>query len=717
MFKYFCLLIIFFTFIFVKESNSQVSLPNEITSLRITELIKLDGILDEESWKKAQIISNFTQRQLNEGEAVTERTEVSVLYNDETLYIGAWCYESDMNGIVAKLMKRDFQYWTEDNFEVIFDTFHDKRNGYVFVVNPNGARADVQITNESEGFNIDWNAVWDAAVTQREDGWFVEIAIPFSSLKFSDSDTQIWGVNFERNIRRKKEAAFWQGWSRNWDFEHVSHAGTLLGLYGIKGKETIEIKPFITSGYSFLEDNKHESTFKIGGDINYLITPTLKLNLTANTDFAQVESDQMQINLSRFSLYYPEKREFFLEGKDFFEFNLPNTNVFYSRRIGLAESNEIPIIAGARVVGKQNNTNIGVLSMQTQIKGNEPTTNYSAVRLSQDVLNQSTVGMIFTSKNSANTHNYVYGVDANYVNSKFINDTRLMISGNVVNSSTSNDTLKRNLAYNFLINYPNENINSYLQYSTIQEGFNPEMGFLKRKNFKYLAGSFRLRTRPEFLPFLHSLDFKLINFDCYWTDITNELESAFYQVSPISFSTKSGDNFGINLERNFERLDEDFNIFQDATIPMGKYWFDSFNLYFNSFEGRSYYLELYYGLGKFYNGDINYFTAVTKFNLNKYINLSFSYDRKNIDLSEHKFSTDEISGRFEYSFNPKLYSSLYGQWNNDNKNVLLNFRIHWIPVIGSDFYLAVNQNISTENRVIKLKETIFLAKFIWRFGF
>jgi hypothetical protein len=333
----------------------------------------LDGKLDEPEWELAEKVSNFTQRELNNGEPATELTIAAVLYSETSIYIAGWCYESEASKVTAKYMKRDFPYWEDDNFEVIFDTFLDKRNGYVFVVNPNGARADVQITDEGKGFNIDWNGVWNAAVFRDSTGWFVEMEIPFSTLRFADKEEQIWGVNFERNIRRKSEAVFWQGWSRDYDFEHVSHAGTLLGIRNIRPHNTIELLPFVTSGYQY---STNDETFvkKFGGDINYLITPTLKLNLTANTDFAQVESDRLEVNITRFSLYYPEKRGFFLEGKHFFEFNIDSrAQVFYSRRIGINNGREVPIIAGARIMGKEGRNNIGFLSIQTSSIDSIPT--------------------------------------------------------------------------------------------------------------------------------------------------------------------------------------------------------------------------------------------------------------------------------------------------------------------------------------------------------
>ena len=698
-------------------SISQVSIPNIITAMKIDNEIKLDGILDEDCWKNAQIVSNFTQREQNEGEPVTERTEVAIVFTAETLYVGFWCYDKEPDNFVAKQMKRDFDYWTDDNFEVIFDTFNDDRNGYVFVVNPNGARADVLITNEGANFNFDWNGIWDAVVTQNDNGWFGEIAIPFSTLKFLNSDEQIWGVNFERNIRRKKEAAFWQGWSRNWDFENVSHAGTLLGLKGIKGKEILELKPFLTTGYSINSVNEEDKILKVGGDLNYLITPTLKLNLTTNTDFAQVESDQMQINLTRFSLYFPEKRDFFLEGKDFFEFNFSsNSRVFYSRRIGINEGREIPILAGVRLIGKQNSTNIGVLSIQTKGIDSIETANYSTIRIKHEILEKSSIGMILTGKNQGAHYNYVYGGDFNVLTSKFLGNNNLSVSGNFAHSITKSDTANNNFAYNVEISYPNDKVFASIYFSQIQNGFNPEMGFLRRTNFKNFSSNLRIRTRPSFLPFFHSVDFGPFVTDFLWTDNTNEMESYWVQIAPITINTKSGEYFQFSIERNFERLDNGFKIFENIYIPEGRHTFNLYNFKIGTFEGRSYYIYTEYGFGDFYNCFVNYIYTSGRITLGRHLNISTTYRGFDIKSDNNKFYANELGGRIEYAFHPKLNSSIYGQWSNDRNEILLNFRLHWIPVIGSDFYIAVNQFLSTNNNIIKLENTVLLAKLVWRFS-
>ena len=267
-----------------------------------------------------------------------------------------------------------------------------------------------------------------------EQGWFAELEIPFSTLKFPNQDIQVWGINFERKMRRKNEQVMWQGWSRDYEIEMVSHAGTLTGLEGISGGHLLEFKPYVLGGAQKSNAEKTEHVIKMGVDINYLLTSNLKLNLTVYPDFAQIESDRLRINLTRFSLYYPEKREFFLENRDAFDFTLGKSGqVFYSRRIGIKDGEEIPIIGGVRLTGKEGGTEIGVLSMQTAETDIEKSTNYSVVRVKQDIWEQSYIGIIATSKNSLQTSNhisiptsnYVYGMDFNYASSQLFGDKNI----------------------------------------------------------------------------------------------------------------------------------------------------------------------------------------------------------------------------------------------------------------------------------------------------
>jgi len=592
-----------FSFLFLLFATTvagQHSKPDTIHAFYTNEKISLDGKLNEECWQKAPRISNFTQRELSEGEPATERTEIAIVYGTNVMYVGFWGYDSEPDKIVAQNMRRDFRWSSDDNFEMILSTFNDNRNGYLFVINPNGARADVLISNEGSGFNMSWNGVWDVVTTVTDKGWFAEIQIPFSTLKFKKKENLVWGINFERNIRRKKEQVMWQGWYRIYEIEKISQAGHVDGIKNIKAKNKVELKPYISGGTENIKGEGWKGRYKIGGDANFDITPTLKLNLTVNTDFAQVEADRARINLTRFSLYYPEKRQFFLEAKDLFEMQIGyRDQVFYSRRIGIQDGNEIPILAGTRFFGKQNRTSVGVMSIQTAAKDSFLTTNYSVARFRQDIGNQSSVGAIMTSKILNGRRNIVYGADFTYSTSKVFNNKNLIFTGAFSQSFTSDSVNHKNSAYSLYMTYPNDIIEFTAALTANQMNYNPEMGFIRRHNNKMYYGELKFRPRPKALPFFRNLEFKPFELSYYTNDVTNELESIFYEFRPFGFTTRSGEVGEINYLWSYDRLDEPFFLLDSIEIPAGIYKDSRGEIQFETFRGRRLSAETFFNWGSF----------------------------------------------------------------------------------------------------------------------
>jgi len=639
---------------------AQQSKPDTLYASYTTEKITLDGKLDESCWSEAKRISNFTQRELTEGAQPTERTEIAVVYTTNKLYVGFWGYDSNPSKLIANQMNRDFRWSGDDNFEMVISTFNDNRNGYLFVTNPNGARADVLISEEGAGMNMSWNGVWDVVTTVTDEGWFAEFEIPFSTLKFPKKENQVWAINFERNIRRKREQLMWQGWYRIHDIEQISQAGKLVGMESIKAKNKIEIKPYVSGGVE--RDEKWDGRFRFGGDVNYDITPMLKLNLTVHTDFAQVEADRTRINLSRFSLYYPEKRQFFLEGKDNFQLNLGRGNqIFYSRRIGLHDGEEVPIIAGARLFGKQNRTNIGVLSIQTAELDSVPTTNYSVVRISQDVFKQSNVGIMATSKLLNGRENFVYGADFNYTTTKMFGDKNLVINGSIAQSQTSDEINKRNLSYHTSLAYHNDIIEYDLSVVEVQDNFNPEVGFLRRHNYRMYYTEFQYNPRPKWLPFFRNLVFKPIDINYYVNSETGEMESVYYEWRPLGFETKSGEFMEFNVKHIFDRLEEPFEIQDEIVIPVGDYWNNRMEIQAATFRGRKISMFSEVSWGGFYTGNRTELATRVTYNISKHWNLYTIWGRNYVNLPEGNFVTDEIASRIQYAYNPKLNTSLFGQ--------------------------------------------------------
>lgn len=695
------------------------SSEDTLTALYTNAKIKLDGRLNEDVWKKAMRISDFTQREMEEGKPATEKTEIAIIYTTNKMYIGVWAYETDPSKIRAAQMKRDFNWRGDDNVEIIFSPFNDNRNGYLFVTNPNGARADVMISNEGAGFNKSWNGIWDVATTITEEGWFAEFEIPFSTLKFPNQEEHVWALNVERNIRHKREQVLWKGWSRQFDLERISQAGKLDGLKNIEAKEKIEIKPYVTGGLEKISGEKTEFIYNYGADVNIDITPTLKLNLTAKTDFGQIEDDQARINLSRFSLYYREKREFFLEGSNQFEMNVGGGNqLFYSRRIGNDSETEqdVPIIIGARIFGKQNKTNIGFLNIQTAELDSVPTTNFSVLRISQDIWKQSTVGIIVTSKIQNGHHNFVYGADFKYSTNTFLGNKNLVINTGVAQTITSDSTNKGSSAYDISLSFPNDWVELDLSLNDIQANFNPEVGYIRRTNARRYRAELQFNPRPKFLSFVRNLEIKPIEISYYVNSTTNELESINYEWRPLGIRFKSGEFVEFNIQHNFDRLTESFEILDTITIPVGDYWDNRMELQFRSYSGRAISARVNLSSGDFYTGTRKSIYGGLTWNVNKHWNLTGSWSRNFLSLLQGDAIATEISGRVSYAYSPKLNSGIFGQWNSEEKEVLLNFRFNWIPKIGSDFFLIVNQTLSTADNKLTIEGTTVMAKFVWRFA-
>jgi|JI10StandDraft_1071094.scaffolds.fasta_scaffold33337_4 hypothetical protein len=721
--KYF--LFAFFSLLILNPTHGQHNYPDTIRAMHTDGEIDFDGKLDEPEWQNTTKISNFTQRELVFGEPATERTETAIIYDKLAIYVGVWCYTKDPSKIIAKFLQRDFDFDTDDNFRVIISPFNDKRNGYEFIINPLGARAD-QLVSGAEDSYPDWNGVWDAKANITAEGWFAEIKIPFTTLKFRKETVHIWAINFERNIRSKNEQSRWQGWSRDFSFESIANAGTLTGLENIGYSKRFEFKPYLLSGYNNTKGDKTDFTNKLGGDLNVNITPTLKLNLTANTDFAQVEADRIPVNLTRFSIFYPEKREFFLEGYQNYEFNLgANNSVFYTRTIGLQNRQPVPVIAGVRLFGKERRSNIGFLSIETAEKDITPATNNSVFRYRHDIGKQSNVGFIMTSRINGLSSNQVAGVDATYNTSEFLKNKNLVIYGNYAQSFTSYKTENisnpdgNGYAYRIFVDYPNDQMDIFAAVSEITKDFNPESGFLNRKNYLLYTWNFRLTPRWFTKYGVRKMNFRPWGFNLYKTRDTGELESFFNESRPFGFFLKSGEFFEYNLIQQYDRPDESFELTDEITIPAGKYWMYRQEFQFGTFQGRRVWAYAAYSWGGYYTGKINTVETALGININKHLNLSTEYTYNHIRLPEGIAHTHELAQFINYAFTTKLNIAYFVQWNSVADYLAGNFRLQWIPKVGTDFFLVFNQSYDELDR-LNLKRPATntgVAKLVWRFVF
>ncbi len=713
-------LIIIFNSLIIMPLLAQHSSPDNITPLRIKGNIKFDGKLTDSIWQQTQRISNFTQRDLNYGQAITERTEVAILYNKNTLYFGIWCYQKNSDEIVAKNMNRDFNYHSDDNFQIIISPYNDNRTGYLFVINPNGARADIQVYGGEDG-NRDWNGVWDVKTTRNEKGWFAEIYIPFSTLQFKNGNILNWAINFERDIVSKNEQALWQGWSRDYSIYSVANAGRLTNITNIAYAKKFELKPYILFGYQSQSGKDNTFPLKIGGDLNISLSPTLKLNLTTFTDFAQVEADRIPVNLSRFSVFYPEKRQFFLEGYDMFSYYLGDmNNAFYTREIGIQNGQQIPIIAGARVFGKVGKNNIGFLNIQEGKFDSIPTTNNTVFRYKYDIGKQSYIGGIFTNKINNKISNQVIGVDGAYQTSDFLKHKNLTIGAKLTTSTEGFHFQKNAFTYRLYIDYPNDLIDNFMAIGNMQKNFNPELGYIRRTNFD--SYSWHLRISPRWFTNygVKRLLLKPWSFTLYNTHSTGEMESFSNETRPIGAIFKSGERFEINLIQNYDRIDNPFALTDSIVIPKGKYWMYKYEIQVESYHARRVWTSLLYNWGGFYTGNIKTIESELGVNVNKHININASYTINWLDLPEGNIITNEVALYINYAFTTKLNLSLFSQYNDVEEVMINNIRLHWIPKVGSDLYFVYNMGYNEPIKQIdyfKPQRTDAVFKLVYRFVF
>jgi len=699
-------------------SLAQRSTPDRLKASRIDSPIDLDGALDEEAWSKAHRISNFTQRELEENEPATEKTEVAVLFTETDLYLGIWCYDSQPDSIIAQKMSWDFDYGTEDNFEIVLDTYADSRNAYFLVINPNGAQYDSLITDNGRKSNSDWNGVWHVATKRTDQGWFAEIRIPFSTLKFSPEDEQTWGINFERNIRHKREQVLWQGWSRDASLRQVNRAGRLEGLEGLTRMKVFEFRPYVIGGVEKEKEEKAGRTADLGLDFNYIVNPTVKLDFTINPDFGQVESDRLIVNLTRFSISYPEKRPFFLEAQNFLDFSLGRAQPYYSRRIGIYQGQETPIIGGSRFLGKMGRSTLGVMVLQTAKTDTAATTNFSLVRWKQDILEQSSIGILAIGATQKGRFNGTGGIDLLYSTSKLFGDKNFAIGGAIAATYTSDSDVKSGTAHHVFLSYPNDLVEIDASWERVGQDFNPEVGFLRRTNYQLFSTEWQFNPRPKFLPWVRQVEIKPIEISYYIDDITKEMQSVYMEFRPLGLFLKSGDAMEFNIQRNAENLTEEFEIRDGYIIPAGRYWTNRAELQIETFEGRPVVADVAIDWGQFYDGSSTEWQAQLTWKLNRHFSTSFAYQRTDIELAAGSFAIDEVVGRMNFSVNPKLFGSVFAQWNNDDDEVLFNFRVTWIPKPGASLYFVFNQFGDTLNphQRIRINKTVALIKFVWYFN-
>ncbi|MHB9031388.1 MAG: DUF5916 domain-containing protein, partial [Candidatus Latescibacterota bacterium] len=495
------------------SSGAGQGITDTITAVPAHAPIRLDGALSEPDWGSAAPVSGFTQQELTEGAPASEQTEVRILMDDDHLYIGVLCFDSEPVRIIRRELKWDGALENDDSFVVALDTYRDRRLGFKFTVNPNSARGDATFQSDGKD-SAQWDGIWEAVSRVTDSGWSCEIAIPFKTLRFPATGAQEWGINFRRVIRRKNEEVLWRGWRRDEGINHLASAGTLVIPERVKTGHQLDLIPYVLSGAEKLRGAGTDDVFKYGLDLRYGISSNTSLELTAKTDFAQVESDRDVINLTRFSITYPEKRDFFLENMETFDFTQYTTRLFYSRKIGIdpVTRESIPILGGAKLTQKRGGTRLGFLSVQTEEQGAVPTTNYSVFRVKQDFLRLSTVGFMATSVYDAGGHDsQLAAADFILKTDRFLGKRNLVLDGYLGQAINDNRT-EDGLSGRINLSYPNDLINSFLLYQFIQPAFNPEVSYVQRTGIQTYIVHVQLHPRPR-VPFVKKLTIQPLDFN------------------------------------------------------------------------------------------------------------------------------------------------------------------------------------------------------------
>jgi hypothetical protein len=675
----------------------------QLRAVRVDAPIEIDGLLTEAAWEQAPLAANFIQTEPIEGAPATEDTEVRVLYDEENLYFGVFAHDSRAAEVVISDLRKDFSTGGGDDFELVLDTFHDERNGYIFSTNAAGAKRDAQMINEGREQNANWDGIWYVETSMASDGWIAEISIPFRTLKFRPSDIQTWGVNFHRVLRSdvRNEDSYWSPMPRIYNIQRVSLAGTLDGLTGIEEGSSFRFKPYVSGTFS--EDGLRgvrNGDGDVGFDVKYGVTSGLTLDLTYNTDFSQVEADEQQINLTRFSLFFPEKREFFLENSGIFQFGgagggggggatsgrtngVPNDAFFFSRSIGISDSGRsVPILGGARLTGRAGRYEIGLLNMQQRKDGESLATNFTVGRVKMNFMSNSDVGLMIMNKDvmDSSHHNRFWGVDANL---RFGQATT--VSGYFARTDSPNlDGDDR--AAQIALEYEDNVWSLNTAYKTIEDNFTDEMGFLPRRGIQSYQLDLRRTLRPDIEWIRQFQPHVVIK---YFADQDGNFDSKYLDFHvPITFQNGSWVEFGKNP--TVEVLSEPITI-GDVTVPSGTYRYHDWFVVFRPDSSRALQPTGRFGVGPFYTGYKHTYTAGLTWRANYKLNTSVQYTHNNISLAGGRADSDLVTTRVNYSFSTTMFLNALVQYNSNRSQWSSNIRFNIIHRPLSDFYLVYNE--------------------------
>jgi hypothetical protein len=707
-----------------------------VRATRIETPVRVDGRLDDEVYGRVEAITQFVQQDPQEGAPISEKTEAWILYDDHNIYFSCRCWDTHPERIVANDMRRDSpNLRNNDNFAVELDTFHDRRNGFLFYVTPLGGLFD-GLTTDERANNSDWNTIWEGKVGRFEGGWIAEIAIPFKSLRYTPGRDQVWGINLRRNIRAKNEWAYIApvkaAWGQTAIFR-VSAAATLLGIEAPPTAKNLEIKPYAISRLT--TDLVSRPTVRnavepdAGLDVKYGVTKGLTADLTYRTDFAQVEEDEAQVNLTRFNLSFPEKREFFLEGAGTFNFGTGGSGgsggpppvpgavqsatagdaplLFYSRRIGIGGGRPVPIIGGGRLTGKAGAWNIGALNISSDddASAGAAQTNFTVLRLRRDVFRRSTIGAMVTSRSRSTIapgSNEVWGVDANF---GFYQN--VYVSGYLAQSRTA-DRAGDDLSYRGQFNYASDRYGLTADRIVVDPNFNPEVGFQRRLNFRKTTAAARFSPRPTASRFVRKYYYEA-SLD-YITNDRNVLETRT-ALGTYRIELQNSDLLSVIYSQNYEFLAAPFQISDAVRIPVGRYAFQNVSAVYNPGQQHRVSGSGSFDVGSFYGGRKTTAafrgraSATPKLAVEPNISLNW------IDLPQGAFTNTVLGARTLYTTTPRMFLTALVQYSSSTTSLSGNVRFRWEYQPGSELFVVYTEGRDTlPVRGIPLETRGFVVK-------
>ncbi len=684
--------------------------------------INLDGFLREGPWERAEVVSDFTQQEPVEGGTPSQRTRVRIVYDDNNLYIGAEIFD-DPAEVIARQRARDAFLFTDDRFAWVLDTFRDGRTGYYFETNAAGVLSDGLISGSGGrggggfgGVNRSWDGIWEVRTSRHDEGWTAEIRIPFRTLNFDDNG-EPWGINFQRSIRRHNEEVLWRGYRRTEGLNRLVNAGDLAGLEGMSQGIGLEAVASAVGNWRHVPSEPDPTTFPRDAslDINYSITSSVRASVSINTDFAEVESDQRRVNLTRFPLRFPERRDFFLEGSSVFTF-APRSGPqpFFSRRIGIEGGDQVPIDYGLRLTGQVGGMDVGFYQMATgemavshaDDDGNPvdeffESEQFTVARARLPILEQSSIGAIYTRRSTdedstgfAPVDRHTVGADLDFRTRHFLGDKNLEMEAFLVWNSNPDPEETRSFqdltAWGARLNYPNDIWTAHVSYREFGDDYSPAAGFVQRNDFRRVEPRIGWSPRPD-LAWIRQLGFA-VQLRNLWEMGTGILEEQQLQLTPLEIEFESGDNIDFEITRTLEYLDASFNLNNEALIAPGEYTNWEYEVSARTASRRPVSLRGNLGYGGFWDGTRWQADITANLRPNPGINLELAYERNEVSLSGSDFTADLY--RLESSWDPTPWVGFTNQLQYDtvSKVVGLFMRFRWIINPGNDVFLVYTHN-------------------------